>query len=100
MNISLVDYLICLHNCIDRENGSSEGTEMNMGHSDADKELKRKQQAEASSETNHPEKLQKDGQGNKQPSSGKKSARKQSKRDRIDYNVLVPPKSHSKKRGG
>lgn len=91
--------LIGLHNCIDRENGSSERTEMNMDHKDADKEPKRKQ-SEAFSETSHPKKLLKDSQGKKQPSPGEHSGGKQSKRDRVDYNVLVPPKSQSKKRGG
>lgn len=80
-------------------NGASEHTETDMGNNDADVELKRKQ-PETSSQKSHPKKLQKDGQGKKQPSPSENSSRKQSKRDKLDYNVLVPPKSQSKTRGG
>lgn len=85
--------------CIDRENGASEHIDMNVGNNNADAELKRKQ-SEVFSPKGNPKKLQKDGQGNKQPSPSDNSSRKQSKRDKLDYNVLVPPKSRSKKRGG
>ncbi|KMT05216.1 hypothetical protein BVRB_7g173600 isoform A [Beta vulgaris subsp. vulgaris] len=84
---------------IGRENGASEHIDMNVGNNNADAELKRKQ-SEVFSPKGNPKRLQKDGQGNKQPSPSDNSSRKQSKRDKLDYNVLVPPKSRSKKRGG
>uniref|UniRef100_A0A803LCF8 M-phase phosphoprotein 6 n=1 Tax=Chenopodium quinoa TaxID=63459 RepID=A0A803LCF8_CHEQI len=83
---------------LDRENDTSDRTEMNKGTIDVDEELKRKQ-PETLSKKNKPKKLQKDGQGNKQPSPSENSSHKQSKRDKLDYNVLVPPKSQSKRRG-
>lgn len=71
---------------------------MNTGENDADGELKRKQTGE-SSQKKRP-KLKKDSQGNKQPSSSENGSRKQSKRDKLDYNVLVRPKSQNKHNGG
>ncbi|XP_021861656.2 uncharacterized protein [Spinacia oleracea] len=83
-----------------RENGTQEElTEMNMGDDNGDRELKRKE-SEALSQKSHPKKLQKDSKGKKQPSPSENSSGKQSKRDKLDYNVLVPPKSQSKRRGG
>ncbi|KAL2898946.1 M-phase phosphoprotein 6 [Bienertia sinuspersici] len=87
---------------IGRENGASEHTEMNMDQNNADGEQLKRKQSEGSSQKNHRKKLQKDAQGNKQASPNENSSRNQPKpkRDKLDYNVLVPPKSQSKRKGG
>ncbi|KAH9609759.1 hypothetical protein KSS87_012749 [Heliosperma pusillum] len=62
-------------------------------------EHKRKQ-PKAVSQKSHPKKLQKNGQGNKQPfPNDDRSSHKQPKRDKLDFNVLVPQKSHNKRKG-
>ncbi|KAH9626588.1 hypothetical protein KSS87_005439, partial [Heliosperma pusillum] len=56
-------------------------------------ELKRKQPKEFS-QTSHPKKQQKQSQGYKQPSpSDNRSSHNQPKREKLDFNVLVPQKS-------
>lgn len=79
----------------DRGNGPLEPSDMDTGNSDG--ELKRKQ-PEAGSQTSHPKKLQKKTQVKNQPSpSENRSSQKQSKRDKLNWNVLMPPKSQSRK---
>ncbi|KAL8159327.1 hypothetical protein V2J09_000864 [Rumex salicifolius] len=72
-------------------------TEMGMHSGITDGELKRKQ-AEAATEVLHPNKLKKNGNGDPEPSSGRKmNSNKQSKREKLDWNVLRPAKGQSKK---
>ncbi|KAL9238757.1 hypothetical protein vseg_013137 [Gypsophila vaccaria] len=83
----------------ERKNKPSESTGMDLGDNDADGERKRKQPKDIS-QTSHPKKLQKNSLGNNQRSSTVNgSSHKQPKRDKLDFNVLVPQKSSSKKKG-
>ncbi|XP_074267985.1 uncharacterized protein LOC141591524 [Silene latifolia] len=83
----------------DRKKKPSENTNMDMSNEESNGELKRKQSKEFS-ETSHPKKLQKQSQGNMQPSSSdNRNFHKQPKRDKLDFNVLVPQKSQGKKKG-
>ncbi|GAB4824429.1 hypothetical protein Ancab_007314 [Ancistrocladus abbreviatus] len=79
------------------QNGS-ETTEVGMPDSDGDGELKRKQ-APVASEMHHQNKLHKNVEGDPQSSSHEsRSSSKKQKREKLDWNILRPPKSQSKKR--
>ncbi|KAK9755256.1 hypothetical protein RND81_01G013100 [Saponaria officinalis] len=85
---------------IDRKKKSSESTtSMDLGDNNGDGERKRKQPKDIA-QTSNPKKQQKNSQGNKQHSSSVNgSSNTQPKRDKLDFNVLVPPKSQSKRKG-
>ncbi|XP_059660774.1 uncharacterized protein LOC132307123 [Cornus florida] len=84
-----------------RENGStqdgSESLKTGSSSSDANGDLKRKQ-VEVVSEVRYPNKSQKNVQGNQESSSNNNmSSHKQSKREKLDWNVLRPPKGQGTK---
>ncbi|XP_057956699.1 uncharacterized protein LOC131149920 [Malania oleifera] len=84
----------------DRENGYSGdgGGSLNVDSTNnGDGDLKRKQ-SEVVSQTPYPNKSHKNVQGNQQPSPNSSGGtHKQSKREKLDWSVLRPPKCQSKR---
>lgn len=70
------------------ENGSSEAVDVGLDNGD----LKRKQ-SDMDSEPQHPNKSPKNGHGVESSPSTSKSSKQQSKREKLDWKVLRPPKS-------
>lgn len=83
-----------------RENGSArDGTEsskLDRNDSDASEDLKRKQ-AEVISEIPYPNKLAKNIEGDQDSTSSSRSSHKKHKREKLDWNVLRPPKAQNKR---
>lgn len=83
-----------------RENGSagdgSESLRLDSDNSDAIGDLKRKK-PEVVSETEYPNKSPKNIHGDQDSSSSKSSSDKQRKHEKLDWNVLRPPKSQRKR---
>uniref|UniRef100_A0A5B6ZN32 M-phase phosphoprotein 6 n=1 Tax=Davidia involucrata TaxID=16924 RepID=A0A5B6ZN32_DAVIN len=84
----------------DRENGStedgSESLKLDNFNSDANGDLKRKQ-PEVVPDILHPNKTQKNVQGNQESSpKNSRGSRKQTKREKLDWSVLRPPKCQDK----
>ncbi|XVE79565.1 hypothetical protein DITRI_Ditri14bG0068800 [Diplodiscus trichospermus] len=76
------------------ENGSaSEAADCSKVGTD-DGDLKRKQ-SDIDSEPHYPNKSPKRGHGVQSSSSTRKASKKQSKREKLDWNILRPPKSNS-----
>ncbi|KAM7501876.1 hypothetical protein LguiB_000780 [Lonicera macranthoides] len=83
-----------------RENGSagdgSESLRLDSENSDAIGDLKRKK-PEVVSETEYPNKSPKNVRGDQDSSSSKSSSDNQRKHEKLDWNVLRPPKSQRKR---
>ncbi|KAI3450371.1 hypothetical protein Pfo_007036 [Paulownia fortunei] len=84
------------------ENGSSQyrldNLESNVSSSDAYGDIKRKQ-AEVASEAHYPNKSRKNDKDNQDSTpTSSHSSQKQHKREKLDWNVLRPPKYQSKNR--
>uniref|UniRef100_A0A5B6ZLG4 Putative M-phase phosphoprotein 6 isoform X1 n=1 Tax=Davidia involucrata TaxID=16924 RepID=A0A5B6ZLG4_DAVIN len=85
----------------DREDGStqdgSESLKLDSFNSDANGDLKRKQ-AKVVPDIQYPNKAQKNVQGNQVSTPNNiKGSHKQSKREKLDWNVLRPPKCQNKR---
>ncbi|XVF68798.1 hypothetical protein PTKIN_Ptkin11bG0030300 [Pterospermum kingtungense] len=74
------------------ESGSSEAADCSKVDTD-NGDLKRKQ-SDMDSEPQYPNKSPKNGHGVESSPSTSKSSKKQSKREKLDWNVLRPPKSN------
>ncbi|KAH6810925.1 hypothetical protein C2S51_024687 [Perilla frutescens var. frutescens] len=87
-----------------RENGSplyrSENMDLDASSNDANGNHKRKQkQHEADAEPEHPHKSRKSDEDNQDSNTARsRSSQKLNKREKLDWNVLLPPKHKSKKR--
>lgn len=85
-----------------RENGSpqcgSDNVELDTSSNDSNGNGKRKQH-EVGTEPEHPNKSRKSNHDNQDPNASRsRSSQKLNKREKLDWNVLLPPKSQSKKR--
>lgn len=83
-----------------RENGyaqdGSESSQLDRNNGDANGDLKRKQ-AEVISEIPYPNKLPKNIEGDQDSTSSSRSSHKKHKREKLDWNVLRPPKAQNKR---